>query len=45
VWDFISSPKNLKEITPRVAVKVADTMNSYPDMWKIILNQSLTENE
>jgi hypothetical protein len=37
--------ENLKEITPRVAVKVADTMNSYPDMWKIILNQSLNENE
>ena len=36
---------NLKEITPRVAVKVADTMNSYPDMWKMILNQSLNENE
>jgi hypothetical protein len=37
--------ENLKEITPRVAIKVADTMNSYPDMWKIILNQSLNENE
>jgi hypothetical protein len=37
--------ENIKEITPRVAVKVADTMNSYPTMWKTILNQSLNENE
>lgn len=37
--------ENLSEVTPRVAVKVADTMNSYPDMWEMILNQSLTENE
>jgi hypothetical protein len=37
--------ENLKEITPRVAIKVADTMSSYPTQWKMILNQSLNENE
>jgi hypothetical protein len=28
-----------KEITPRVAIKVADTMANYPVVWKQILNQ------
>ena len=30
---------NFKEITPRVAIKVADTMEMYPSMWESILNQ------
>lgn len=29
---------DLKEITPRVAIKVADTMSMYPEMWKTILD-------
>jgi hypothetical protein len=39
------SYEDLRDITPRIAVKVADTMSVYPDMWKTILNQSLYENE
>jgi hypothetical protein len=36
----------LKEITPRVAIKVADTMTEYPKMWKQILNnQNTFDNE
>lgn len=31
--------EDFKEITPRVAIKVADTMEMYPNMWKTILNQ------
>ena len=31
--------EDFKEITPRVAIKVADTMEMYPTMWKTILNQ------
>jgi hypothetical protein len=30
---------NFKEITPRVAIKVADTMEMYPTMWQSILIQ------
>lgn len=37
---------DFKEITPRIAIKVADTMTVYPTMWKTILNnQNLYENE
>jgi hypothetical protein len=37
---------NFKEITPRVAIKVADTMEMYPTMWKSILNQqNIYDNE
>lgn len=44
--DYLDSNyENLKEITPRIAVKVADTMTVYPNMWETILNQSLYENE
>jgi hypothetical protein len=31
--------EDFKEITPRIAIKVADTMEMYPNMWKTILNQ------
>jgi len=45
--DFLSnSYSDFKEITPRVAIKVADTMNEYPDVWETILdNQNIYENE
>lgn len=34
--------ESLREVTPRVAIKVADTMSVYPDMWETILgNQNL----
>lgn len=37
---------NFKEITPRIAIKVADTMNEYPKIWKTILdNQSMNDYE
>lgn len=40
------SYEDLKEITPRVAIKVADTMEMYPEVWKTILdNQNIYENE
>jgi len=45
--DFLTdSYEDFKEVTPRIAIKVADTMMMYPDMWKTILdNQNLYENE
>lgn len=37
---------DFKEVTPRIAIKVADTMEMYPDMWKTILdNQNIYGNE
>lgn len=40
------SYEDLKEITPRIAIKVADTMEMYPEMWKTILNnQNIYDNE
>lgn len=37
---------DFKEITPRVAIKVADTMHVYPTMWETILNnQNIYSNE
>lgn len=37
---------DFKEITPRVAIKIADTMEMYPDMWQTILgNQNIYGNE
>jgi hypothetical protein len=40
------SYEDLKEITPRVAIKVADTMEMYPQMWKTILNnQNIYNND
>jgi hypothetical protein len=45
--EFLSEKySDFKEITPRVAIKVADTMNEYPDIWETILsNQNVYENE
>lgn len=45
--EFLSdSYSDFKEITPRVAIKVADTMSEYPDMWETILdNQNIYDNE
>jgi hypothetical protein len=36
----------LKEITPRIAIKVADTIKMYPDMWRVVLsNQNIYGDE
>jgi tRNA A37 threonylcarbamoyladenosine biosynthesis protein TsaE len=45
--NYLSDNYNdFKEITPRVAIKVADTMSEYPDMWEIILdNQNVYDYE
>lgn len=39
------SYEDLKEITPRIAIKVADTMEMYPEMWKTILNNQNIYND
>lgn len=41
--DFMTEKySDFKDITPRVAIKIADTMEQFPTMWKTILdNQSI----
>jgi hypothetical protein len=42
---FSDNYDDFKEITPRIAIKVADTMHMYPQMWKTILgNQNIYQN-
>lgn len=36
---------DLKDITPRVAIKIADTMEQFPTMWEVILNNQSLYNE
>ena len=33
--------KNMDDVTPRVAINIADTMDLYPDSWEVILRNSL----
>lgn len=44
--DFMAeSYSDLRDITPRVAIKIADTMEQFPDMWEMILNNQSLYNE
>lgn len=44
--DFMAERYNdFKDITPRVAIKIADTMEQFPTMWKTILDNQTIYND
>jgi len=44
--DFMANKySDFKDITPRVAIKIADTMEQFPTMWETILNNQSIYND